>query len=261
MPKSHISERERILSEHGETEQIEFGRLRGNTNATNGSRRLSTSSSQSSSLSSTHLKYTYEPEIPNIEEVDETNIDQVLNFPSIAYIPQTFLTEIKQDALYETILEELNKKTSHFTKTHQQHQPQLSDITDDDDESYVYGEGGIIERNEDDMTDEYDTDIEQEQPVQEDHDFTGKSHYREVCDNLKIIPCKYFMAHIEDRELILRYHQFSTDDIRAIAKVMWSNINVEKLFLDGNYLQQAAAKYISRMIVTNDFITELVYIL
>lgn len=26
------------------------------------------------------------------------------------------------------------------------------------------------------------------------------------------------MAHIEDREMILRYHQFSTEDIRAIAK-------------------------------------------
>lgn len=28
------------------------------------------------------------------------------------------------------------------------------------------------------------------------------------------------MAHIQDREMVLRYHQFSTDDIRVIAKAL-----------------------------------------
>jgi hypothetical protein len=35
---------------------------------------------------------------------------------------------------------------------------------------------------------------------------------------------------------------------------------VESLLLDGNYLQQQAAKYISKLIAKNDFILELVSI-
>lgn len=31
------------------------------------------------------------------------------------------------------------------------------------------------------------------------------------------------MAHLSDTELILRYHQFSTDDIRAITKALHVN--------------------------------------
>ncbi len=54
----------------------------------------------------------------------------------------------------------------------------------------------------------------------EDHDITGKSQYRESCLQSKIIPCSYFMAHIQDREMVLRYHQFSTEDIRMIAKAL-----------------------------------------
>jgi hypothetical protein len=56
--------------------------------------------------------------------------------------------------------------------------------------------------------------------IQEDHDITGKAQYRDLCLQSKIIPCSYFMAHIEDREMVLRYHQFSTDDVRAIAKAL-----------------------------------------
>jgi hypothetical protein len=33
---------------------------------------------------------------------------------------------------------------------------------------------------------------------------------------------------------------------------------VEHLLLDGNYLQQQAAKYISKLMIKNEFITELV---
>ena len=111
----------------------------------------------------------------------------------------------------------------------------------------------------------------------EDHDVSGKNHYRDLCQQSNVIPCTYFMAHIQDKELVLRYHQFSHEDVRVIARTLSvmkisfliefsfrfqfcskSNLFVEKLLLDGNFLQQQAAKYIAQMIVTNDFITELV---
>ncbi len=40
-----------------------------------------------------------------------------------------------------------------------------------------------------------------------------------------------------------------------------NNINVEKLNLDGNWIECNGAKYLSRMIRQNDFITELVHII
>lgn len=81
-----------------------------------------------------------------------------------------------------------------------------------------------------------------------------------MCDNLKVIPCRYFMAHIENKKLIMRYHQFSDDDVRAISKPLWNNFHVEKLYLDGNWIEFNGAKYLSRMVRQNDFITELVNI-
>jgi hypothetical protein len=56
--------------------------------------------------------------------------------------------------------------------------------------------------------------------VQEEHDITGKTQYRDLCTQTKVIPCSYFMAHIQDKEMVLRYHQFNTDDVRAIAKTL-----------------------------------------
>ena len=42
-----------------------------------------------------------------------------------------------------------------------------------------------------------------------------------MCENLNVVPCSYFMAHIEDQTLVLKYHQFSSDEIRAISKPLW----------------------------------------
>lgn len=87
------------------------------------------------------------------------------------------------------------------------------------------------------------------------------------------------MAHIEDQKLVLKYHQFSEDELRAMSKPLWvdnifkmfwiylllmffnfekNNFNVEKLYLDGNWIVYNGAKYVARMIRKNDFITELV---
>ena len=42
-----------------------------------------------------------------------------------------------------------------------------------------------------------------------------------MCENLKVIPCRYFMAHIDNQKLTMKYHQFSNDEIRAISKPLW----------------------------------------
>lgn len=47
-----------------------------------------------------------------------------------------------------------------------------------------------------------------------------KEKYRELCADAKLVPCSYFMAHIQDDKMILRYHQFNTADIEAITKTL-----------------------------------------
>ncbi|CAF3430854.1 unnamed protein product [Rotaria sp. Silwood1] len=223
----------------------------------------------------------YPQPIKIITEVDDTNIDEVLNLSDLSLIPTSFLTEIQQDEVYETILEELRKKMPHRIPPKISPRLEEEENDDDDEEQKPFSPHLLAIDDDDDNDDDdisigddissspssennailshdgYDTDIETESIVQNDHDPTGREQYRELCQQAKIIPCSYFMAHIQDSEMILRYHQFNTEDIRAITKTLWTNLSVEHLFLDGNYLQQQATKHITQLILTNDSITEL----
>ena len=49
---------------------------------------------------------------------------------------------------------------------------------------------------------------------------SDKEKYRELCADSKIVPCSYFLAHIKDDKMLLRYHQFNTADIQAITKTL-----------------------------------------
>ncbi|CAF0737832.1 unnamed protein product [Adineta ricciae] len=232
-----------------------------------------TNSCSSSTLETDSNELKSHQSLKIITEVDETNIEDILNLSSISRLPTTFLTEIREDKIYETIYKEIQKKLpfEHVVqippvlKLTEQEPPSKQPITIDDDE--VFDDDPSFANDVSSPTasdkphspsqDGYDTDIESESVISSSRDLTGRTQYRDACLQAKIIPCSYFLAHIQDREMILRYHQFSTEDVRAIAKALSSNICIERLFLDGNYLQQQASKYISDMMVTNDFITEL----
>ena len=62
--------------------------------------------------------------------------------------------------------------------------------------------------------------ILEEEEILEDVD-SPKSLYRRMCRNLKVIPCRYFMAHLDNNKLVLRNHQFSKEEIRAMSKPLW----------------------------------------
>lgn len=48
------------------------------------------------------------------------------------------------------------------------------------------------------------------------------------------------MAHIQDKEMVLRYHQFSTEDIRTIAKALcvrlYTYINIFTIYIHSFFL-------------------------
>ena len=60
---------------------------------------------------------------------------------------------------------------------------------------------------------------DEEDEIEEEHN--PKEVYKKMCDNLKVIPCRYFMAHIDNQKLTMKYHQFSNEEIRAISKPLW----------------------------------------
>jgi hypothetical protein len=107
----------------------------------------------------------------------DTNIDEVLNSTDLSLIPISFLTEIQQDKVYETILEELRKKIPHkiASKTfpiQEEEEPRkpfsphlfaINDDDDDDDDISITDEissSTSSENNDIPSHDDYDTDIE-----------------------------------------------------------------------------------------------------
>lgn len=57
------------------------------------------------------------------------------------------------------------------------------------------------------------------------HDTTGRSHYTKVCNQLGLVPINYFMRHIQDTELAMRYHGLGPSAARAIALVLKVNVS------------------------------------
>lgn len=52
------------------------------------------------------------------------------------------------------------------------------------------------------------------------HDTSGRSHYTKICNQLGLVPINYFMRHIQDTELAMRYHGLGPSAARAIALVL-----------------------------------------
>jgi len=104
----------------------------------------------------------------------ETNIDEILNLPDLAGVPNAFLTEIEQDQVYETIYQELQKKlprrnsppTLVLPDDDQQKalSPRLLAVDDDDDDRSSLTDELSSSLSEDNnqasSKDDYDTDIE-----------------------------------------------------------------------------------------------------
>ena len=63
-----------------------------------------------------------------------------------------------------------------------------------------------------------------------------------MCDSLKVIPCRYLMANIENQKLIMKYHQFSNEEIRAISKPLCHHIRVILNYLSQNRLNHYTFK-------------------
>lgn len=98
------------------------------------------------------------------------------------------------------------------------------DFNDDDDVEFRKTKKKlppIIFKNDIDNEKDYDTDLDDEDKKTDEETNNPRNVYIKMCESLKVIPCRYFMAHIEKQKLTMKYHQFSDDEVRAIAKPLW----------------------------------------
>ncbi|XP_046372075.2 leucine-rich repeat-containing protein 74B-like [Haliotis rufescens] len=102
---------------------------------------------------------------------------------------------------------------------------------------------------------DFDTDLEEEFP--EDEGDPVKCEYVKICERLGIVPISYFVRHINDRDIAMKYHGLGPEEAKAMALVLKDSINLEKLDVSGNWIDAAGGYAMSRMLEENDYITEM----
>ncbi|CAF1449159.1 unnamed protein product [Adineta ricciae] len=101
----------------------------------------------------------------------------------------------------------------------------------------------------------YDTDIEQEEEPKK--DFSCKGLYLDQCHRHGVIPSTYFLRHIDNKSLTIRYSGLKPINIKVMIPSLKMNANITKLDLRDNGLGSNGATYIAQLIEDNGFITEL----
>ncbi|XP_052273709.1 leucine-rich repeat-containing protein 74B-like [Dreissena polymorpha] len=109
---------------------------------------------------------------------------------------------------------------------------------------------------------DYDTDLEMEtdkwlNPELYDHDTTGVNRYLRMCQKLEIQPITYFLKHMQDKELVMKYHGLGPLGMKAMADPLEVNTSIEKMDLEGNYMLGIGAKYLANVLKDNVYVTEL----
>ena len=52
------------------------------------------------------------------------------------------------------------------------------------------------------------------------HDPSGRAQYDKICERMGIVPVSYFMRHILDNEITMRWHGLGAGPAKAIALVL-----------------------------------------
>ncbi|XP_052697479.1 leucine-rich repeat-containing protein 74A-like [Crassostrea angulata] len=109
---------------------------------------------------------------------------------------------------------------------------------------------------------EYDTDLEVDAeklifPDRYDHDTSGKSAYLKKCEEIGVQPITFFLKHMHDTELVMKYHSLGPQGMKAIATPLEVNTVIEKIDLEGNYILGEGATYLTRVLRENVYVTEL----
>ncbi|KAL4238564.1 hypothetical protein ACF0H5_003271 [Mactra antiquata] len=132
--------------------------------------------------------------------------------------------------------------------------------SDADEESDIEPEYKQVTVETVDVEEDCDTDLEIEDEIMKEvrnHDPTGRAYYDKVCSRMGLVPVSYIKRHITDNEITMRFHGLGASAAKAIALVLRDNITLEKLNLQGNWIEGEGGVAMARMLEENDYITEL----
>ncbi|XP_033736019.1 leucine-rich repeat-containing protein 74A-like [Pecten maximus] len=137
----------------------------------------------------------------------------------------------------------------------------------DDDIEDVFGEDVIsvssLGTNPDDDADKYDTDLEEDltnlpDTEKQDEDTTPKGRYLRICEDMGIQPASYFIKHMSETELVMKFHGLGPVGMKAMAESLMINTILEKIDLEGNYILGEGTSHLTRVLKENVYVTELV---
>ncbi|KAL4238099.1 Leucine rich repeat containing 74B [Mactra antiquata] len=199
-------------------------------------------------------EYTQDDEfITEFTDISEASVDDVV----LAEKEKAFLTEGSRplDSINEVELEE-----DDFSDVESDADDELDETGYQSSHSRV-SQTSVKSESEPDV--DYDTDLELEDsdkwlhPDLYDRDTTGVNRYLRMCQKLDIQPITYFLKHMQDSELIMKYHGLGPLGMKAMSDPLEINTTIEKMDLEGNYMLGIGATYLSRILKDNVYVTEL----
>ncbi|XP_005089685.1 leucine-rich repeat-containing protein 74A [Aplysia californica] len=163
----------------------------------------------------------------------------------------------RNESLYDDVLEEEEEEEEEEDENNDDNNSMegwdvsQSDSSDDEDES-------VHELRDSD----YDTDLDMNDdkylhPEKYDHDTTGMAKYLKACKELGLQPIRYFMKHMQDEHLKLRYHGLGPSAMKALAAPLECNTAIEHMDLEGNWIMAEGTVHLCRVLRENVFLTEL----
>ncbi|XP_076442752.1 uncharacterized protein LOC143281427 [Babylonia areolata] len=116
-----------------------------------------------------------------------------------------------------------------------------------------------------DPDDEYDTDLEMdidewlsEGRVKVQNDMTGRKRYQAACETIGVTPASYFVQRMEDREVVMKFRGLGPVGTKALCVPLKTNNTVEKLDLEGNWIQQPGCVSLADMLSENIYLSDLI---
>nr|KAG5710729.1 hypothetical protein BaRGS_035131 [Batillaria attramentaria] len=113
--------------------------------------------------------------------------------------------------------------------------------------------------------DEYDTDLEMdidqwllEGRVQLQNDLSGERTYNAACETVGVTAASYFVRHMHDREVVMRFHGLGPLGVKAMCAPLKSNDKIEKLDLEGNWIQEMGCVSVADMLSENIYLSDLI---
>ncbi|KAL5008535.1 hypothetical protein ScPMuIL_014116 [Solemya velum] len=139
-------------------------------------------------------------------------------------------------------------------------------ITQTEDEEQM-PHNGLRRASDDSITSQYDDnesilDFDVEEWLNRDklgliEDTVGDKTYIDECNKTGVIPASFFVRQLKDEKCTLRYYGLGPLGAKAISVPLKSNIRINRLDLEGNWLGSRGCKFLANMFMENVYITVL----